>query len=737
MDPHTDPTKRWQTLFRTTHGVLLLGLTLACANGALAAESRHLPLEGTPAEIESFEQFEKDVFRIGVKLYRNRVYTLKEAPEFLLGQPLVRNSIDRTGFRCTKPGMVTILTPDPKHPRAASVCKELEASGFTRINTGKLYQLFGDAEYDLVRVYQKQLEEGEEHHLGKWAVLLGPTKVTRWRAVPLDPPNPWPENDGELLYNGIRLPRVWPPRHLDPDDTAPMEVPYLDHPPKVIPINVGRQLFVDDFLIESTDMKRKFHKARKYENNPVLKPETALELHGGENAIACPKSGGVWWDHGLQRFRMWYEAGWIHTICYATSPDGLKWDRPGLDIQPGSNRVLDPALTPDSWAVFPDYEGQNPEQRWKLYMRPPGGYMPGLSMVSSDGIHWTSPIESGVTGDRSTMFYNPFRKKWVYSLRSSVRGRSRHYWEADDFLKGAEWHDFTRHADPQTPVFWAAADRLDPPDPEIGVPAQLYNLDAVAYESIMLGIYQMHLGPPNDECMKAGLPKITELNLAYSRDGFHWARPDREPFIPASRKDVWDRGYVQSVGGLCTVRGDRLWFYYIGFQGDASRLDPNWRKNGMYHRGSTGVASLRRDGFVSMQAGPGGGTLTTRPVSFAGKFLFVNTDCPNGKLVVEVLDVQNRPMDAFTADRCQPVSTDSTLAQVRWRNAPSLARLADTPVRFRFHLTNGSLYSFWVSPETDGRSNGYLAAGGPGYPGLVDTAGLKGLKAANVFNSLP
>lgn len=715
--------------------ILTLGMTSAAHT--IGAETRSVPLEGTPAEIELFEAFENDVFQIGVKLYTNRVYTLKEAPDFLLGQSLVRNSIDRTGFRCTKPGVITILTPDPKHPRAATVYKELEAAGFTRIDTGNLYQLFGDAEYDLVRVYQKQLEEGEEYRLGKWAVLVGPAKMTRWRPVPLDPPNPWPENDGELLYNGIRLPKVWPPRHLDPDDNEPMEVPYLDHPPTVISIDLGRQLFVDDFLIESTDMDRKFHKARKYEGNPVLKPETELELHGEENAIACPKSGGVWWDPEFRQFRMWYEAGWIHTICYATSPDGLNWVRPELDIQPGTNRVLDPALTPDSWAVFPDYRGDNPDQRWKIYMRPPGGYMPGLSMVSADGVHWSKPVESGVTGDRSTMFYNPFRKKWVYSLRSGVRGRSRHYWEADDFLKGAEWHDFTQYADGQTPVFWAAADRLDPPDPAIGVPAQLYNLDAVAYESIMLGIYQMHLGPPNDECMKTGLPKITELNLAYSRDGFHWARPDRDPFIPASRTDVWDRGYVQSVGGLCTVRGDKLWFYYIGFQGDATRLDPHWKKNGMYDRGSTGVAFLRRDGFVSMEAGPAGGTLTTRPVSFSGEYLFVNAACPEGKLVVEVLDEQNRPIEPFTTDRCQPVSTDSTLAQVAWRDAPSLATLAGKPLRFRFHMTGGSLYSFWVSPNADGRSNGYLAAGGPGYPKLVDTVGHKALDADKSFIPLP
>jgi hypothetical protein len=43
-----------------------------------------------------------------------------------------------------------------------------------------------------------------------------------------------------------------------------------------------------------------------------------------------------------------------------------------------------------------------------------------------------------------------------------------------------------------------------------------------------------------------------------------------------------------------------------------------------------------------------------------------------------------------------------------------LASLAGKPVRFRFHLTNGRLYAFWVSRDESGRSDGYLAAGGPG-----------------------
>jgi hypothetical protein len=194
---------------------------------------------------------------------------------------------------------------------------------------------------------------------------------------------------------------------------------------------------------------------------------------------------------------------------------------------------------------------------------------------------------------------------------------------------------------------------------------------------------------------------------------------------------------VQSVGGLCLVRGEKLWFYYIGFQGDTTRRSGNWLENGMYDRGSTGIALLRRDGFVSMDAGPDDGCLTTRPVRFSGQHLFVNVDCPDGSLRVEVLDQQGKPIQPFTAERCRPISTDSTLEPVVWRGAEGLAALPSQPVRFRFHLAGGSLYSFWVSPEKDGRSNGYVAAGGPGYAGPTDTVGRKAFQVEKAHPPIP
>src|SRR4051812_2216244 len=64
------------------------------------------------------------------------------------------------------------------------------------------------------------------------------------------------------LPNGIVLPRGFPQARIA---TQSYRIPsYLTDPPAVIPIQVGRQLFVDDFLIEQTDLKRVAHKPVMY-----------------------------------------------------------------------------------------------------------------------------------------------------------------------------------------------------------------------------------------------------------------------------------------------------------------------------------------------------------------------------------------------------------------------------------------------------------------------------------------
>jgi hypothetical protein len=235
----------------------------------------------------------------------------------------------------------------------------------------------------------------------------------------------------------------------------------------------------------------------------------------------------------------------------------------------------------------------------------------------------------------------------------------------------------------------------------------------------MLGAFAIHYGPENAECEKGKFPKLTEIELGYSRDGFHFSRPDRTSFIPASRKEgEWDRGYVRPAGSVCTVVGDQLYFYYSAFSGVA----PDGTRH-YYAGGSTHVAFLRRDGFASMDADANGGELLTRPVLFHGSHLFVNAAAASGSVRVELIDEHDHVIAPFTADNCTPLTADKTLQPVIWNGATDLSSLRDKPVRMRFVAKNASIYAFWVSPDASGASHGYVAAGGPGFTGPTDTVG--------------
>lgn len=130
-----------------------------------------------------------------------------------------------------------------------------------------------------------------------------------------------------------------------------------------------------------------------------------------------------------------------------------------------------------------------------------------------------------------------------------------------------------------------------------------------------------------------------------------------------------------------------------------------------------------------MESTENAGTLTTRPLKFSGQHLFVNIAAEQGELTAEVLDRDGNPIAPFTRENCEPVRGNKTLVEAKWRGTADLSPLADKPVRFRFHLRNGALYSFWVSSDKSGASNGFVAAGGPGFTGPRDTIGVKGFSA--------
>lgn len=539
----------------------------------------------------------------------------------------------------------------------------------------------------------------------------------------------------KALHNGIVLPEVWPPRDIDPESPEPMPVPYLVHPPEVIPVDCGRQLFVDDFLIERTDLERKFHQAEKYEHNPVFKAQTEREMvkstyGGAQEATLFLGQGGVGFDPHDKVFKLFYVAGWRGGLALATSKDMVHWERPNLELA-GDNLLLPMGLRytgPELKTAGSDncvwLDLNAPEAERIKFMtcwmhvpeeQRPDGFTHTLH-VSNARDSWSRGIPTGRASDYCSFFFNPFRNVWVYSIKQNgPRGRCRYYAESEDFLAGADWTES---------VYWTHSDRLDMPEPHGSYPGagetpQLYSLNAVAYESLLVGMHYIHRGPKNEICFAGNYPKLIDLELGFSRDGFHWHRPDRKGFIRAGRKEgTWDRGYMHSTAGVFVILDDRLVFPYMGTSGIA----PNGNR-GPHSGGSIGIATLRRDGFASMEAGDTPGTLITRPLVFSGGHLFVNLDAPSGSLRVAVLDKDGRQIESVTLGDCQPLEIDNTRAEVKWRGTVDLSKLAGKTVRLRFELTNGALYSFWVSRDATGRSDGYVASGGPTFPGRVDTVG--------------
>ena len=508
---------------------------------------------------------------------------------------------------------------------------------------------------------------------------------------------------GETLYNGIRLPSVWPPIDHKVTLDSPVTPPYLISPPSVIPIDVGRQLFVDDFLVEKTTLRRTFHAAEYYPVNPVMKPDKAWE-NKGQFPSAMVFSDGIWFDPEDKLFKMWYMGGYLETICYATSKDGINWDKPSLDVVPGTNIVH--AVKRDSTTVWLDLEEKDLQRRYKLFhymYRDSTGTM--TVHFSPDGIHWGDAMaRTGICGTRSTVFWNPFRKVWVYSIRAGTPeiGRCRTYWETRDVL-AAKWKQN------EAPV-WVGADKLDPQRADLKTQPQLYNLDGVAYESLIVGLFSIWRGQGQDRA------KPNDLVVGFTRDGFHWDRPSREVFVPVSeRYGDWNWANIQSAGGGFLVVGNKLYFYVSGRAGV-----PNSPDSGVC---TTGLATLRRDGFASMDASELEGTLTTRPVRFTGNRLFINVDADAGELRAEVLDENGKVIAPFTRANCIPVRIDKTLQEVQWSKAVDLSVVAGKKIKFQFYLRNGRLYSFWVSPDRSGASRGYVAAGGPGFTGPTDTKG--------------
>ncbi len=488
----------------------------------------------------------------------------------------------------------------------------------------------------------------------------------------------------------------------------------------------GKQLFLDDAMLENVScVQRTLHQPQKHPANPLVRPHAPWI---SEALI----HGSVLLDEGL--WRMWYMAKTdfgldtsvdryiSHAVCYAESEDGITWRYPDLDVfshegQP-TNVVLHRELFPGQSGFYgvvrcpegaegPDRYVAMVELLWHSAEQSPLRHAPvekfrrpdwyrravehgGCVIASSpDGIHWTfpepfpAPYTLDYPADKSHFMYDEQRSRYVTYGRhlTPPSVRSIQWMESTDLI---EWT-------PCDPLEVLAVDKRDPDGTEI------YSMPVMNYGAQYIGFLQMYDKP-------AG---VLEIQLAASRDGVNWTRvADRATWIPAGGAGQWDR-FNQSPANSAPVRvGDELWFYYSGRTYRHAGHSDLSEDRGPNFAG-IGLATLRLDGFVSMDATFEPGRILTKVTELGGGELHLNVHSPFGEVRLEILATDgigpgNMALDSAAVKvlaASDPLTVDSVDAAVTWDSTPALPGAAlGRPVHLRFTLINANLYAWW--PET-------------------------------------
>ena len=194
-----------------------------------------------------------------------------------------------------------------------------------------------------------------------------------------------------------------------------------------------------------------------------------------------------------------------------------------------------------------------------------------------------------------------------------------------------------------------------------------------------------------------------DVQLLYSRNAYDWTRVERGRTFLELGAGSWDP-YMVEVGATVIQRDDAIRIYYGGAAchhdwylfGEREGLDmpdePGVTKTAM------GLATLRPDGFCSLDSTVRPALFVTRPFTSNGSELVVNARCgAKGYLEVELSDAADRVVPGYERAACRPFHGDETRHAVRWNGRTELPReVLSRGAKLRFYSRDCSLYSFVV-----------------------------------------
>jgi len=450
-----------------------------------------------------------------------------------------------------------------------------------------------------------------------------------------------------------------------------------------IEVDAGRsQLFVDDFLVdEMTSLHRRLNRPIK-RSEPVLVADQPWEISGLVYGSVQPHDDAFHFYYkalgraGLPNVEHIKRFGFgKFPICMARSDDGLTFNKAPVEgsTLPGSNIVLDDMI--DDYAILRDDRDPDPSRRYKM-LASRGEWMQGLSAaISPDGLKWTFVRDFAVPylGDRMCYWFDPIRKLHVAWSRDYHAHPMRLIWqvETDNF----DCWDDSRKNHP-----WLALE----PDRHDAEDIEFYGGYAFYYQSLYLAYL---------EVFHTREQRI-DTQLCASRDGRTWQRVcNRELFMRNGEHGNFDAYWIVPTFNPPILRNGKLLIHYNGRPDPHARPGHTTLPPGM--GGAFGLAELREDGFVSLDATATEGVLTThllKPPPGATR-LQINA-CPFSP------DRSEKPMQVIVeivSDNDESIATHTLSDSAAIWQELHLPAPLPAAIRLRFRMINARLYSFRLS----------------------------------------
>lgn len=496
------------------------------------------------------------------------------------------------------------------------------------------------------------------------------------------------EHGRQFIPKGLELKRVERPNPtflVKPSQDVVLTYPEVR--PQFDVFARKKYLVMDSRIIEKTD------NAKLTLGDPIKDPRNPLfaEDKPWEPYISN-LYGSVIFDHEEQLYKLWYngfvvsaletqtprdqrahvkwhESGRKGGVCYATSKDGIKWEKPELGIvelygTKENNVVL---MAPHGTTVIRDPRDPDPGKRYKAICP-----QQGRAWFSPDGIHDWKESRTDVPDrcdTRSSVFWDDDLDRFVMYTRAWSKK------SLGDKRYGQFGYRLASRTTSRDFIHWPRATAvLEGPD----LDRQIHDFTVFKTGGIYVGTVGM-FDTLNDR---------QYVELAWSPDGLKWEWIEvGRRFIANSRTvGTYDWGCIFPCDPL-VKRDGTIELYY----GSNNGRFFGWR-DAFFCR-----ATLRPDGWAGLEQIAAGAhnrnaTVMTTPITVVGNTLGVNVDVHSSGGFVEI-NVYDRHGNHIGTSEYVTKSAHNGI--VKWKEGFDLAQYQGKKIKVQFTLQDAKLFSFY------------------------------------------